>query len=259
MKKVLLIGLAIGLCANLFGAKISQTQCESKEDSFIFAGGECIQYSEVEGEVEGVLTIVVHGTWKEGTDTLGRYEPFAETLNMATDITTVAVALPGYSGSSTNNFEALSHNGTKHLAAQKEYIEFLGELVKSLKEKYNAKTINYIGHSAGAAMGATLSAYKPTLIDNIVLAGGSYDIDKKIKQKGLISTIDFIDNIKETKYLLIYGTKDKISPPSITIDFYKIAKKKGVDVQIVKVEGAEHLDLDMTDTSVDAITEMLEN
>ena len=256
INKSILVGLVLGMSLNLFGAKISEDECNAKSDGFIFAGGECIQYAEVEGDVEDYLNIVVHGTWDEGTNTLGRYAPFAETLNMNTGITTVAVALPGYSGSSTNNFQALAHNGTKNLAAKKEYIEFLGDLVQKLKEKYNAKVITYIGHSAGAAMGATLTGVRPSLINNIALAGGSY----KTNEKGLIKISNFLKDLdKKTKYILIYGTEDKISEPKLTLDFYKVAKENGLDVQLVKVEDAAHLDLDMTDPSVEAITEIFDN
>ncbi len=258
-RKSLLIGLILGLSLNLFAANISQNECNIKGEDFIFAGGECIQYVEVEGEKEGQLTIIVHGTWKAGANTLARYAPFAETMNMNTDITTIAVALPGYSNSSTNNFQALSHNGTKNLAAKKQYIEFLGELVQKLKEKYHAKIINYIGHSAGAMMGATLTGLHPTLINNIALAGGRYDIHKKTDAKDLISIIDYMPKLnKNTKYLLIYGTDDEISKPEITKDFYKIAKQQGLDVKIIEAEGETHLDLDMSDPSVEAITQMLD-
>jgi len=260
MRKSLLVSLLLGCMISLFGAKVSNTQCDTKGDGYIFVGEECIQFVEFEGEKEGALNIIVHGTWKEGTNILARYSPFAETINMNTDITTVAVALPGYSNSSTNNFPALSHKGIKHLSANKKYIEFLGELVLKLKNKYNAKTVTYIGHSAGAMMGATLSGLKPNLINNFALAGGIYNLDKIKNKNNLISIDSFINNLnKKTKYLLIYGTKDKISPAKNTINFYNIAQAKGLDVKLIKVEDAPHLDLDMSDTSVDAITDMLDN
>ncbi len=238
---------------------IDKDQCKLKGNNFIFAGGECIQFHEALGDRKGILTIVVHGTWKEGSNTLGRYAPFADELAMQTDITTIAIALPGYSNSSTNNFPALSHKGVKHLASNKNYIEFLGDLIIKLKNKYDAKIVNYIGHSAGAAMGATLSGYKPNLINFMVAAGGYYDIHKRSKNKDLISLIDFINNKDiKTKYLLVYGTEDKISKPDITIDFYKIAKHKGMDVTLIEVEDYGHLDLDMSETTVDAIVDSLE-
>jgi len=239
---------------------VSKNQCEVKGEEYIFAGGECIEFYISEGEIEDEINIIVHGTWDAGTNTLGRYAPFADNLSMATDITTIAVALPGYSNSSTNNFEALSHKGTKNLAANKQYIEFLTALIKKLKTKYEANKVNYIGHSAGALMGSTVTGYSPGLITTMTSAGAGYDIHSKVKDsKNLISLIDFIDKIdKETEFLLIYGTKDKISKPQITKDYYKALKNKGYKVKLVEVAGAPHIDLDMSDTSVEAIVEMLE-
>ncbi len=256
--KKLLISFIITLSSTSLYANITQEQCLEKGDEYLFTGGECIQFAEVEGDIEGSLNIIVHGTWPAGTNTLARYAPFAETISMNTDITTVAVALPGYSNSSTNNLQALAHKGAKNLSSDKVYIKFLNDMVISLKNKYKATKINYIGHSAGARIGATLVGYNPTLITTITTAGGSYNLKKDDKNNGSIALSSYIDNVKDTKFLLIYGTADKISKPEVTKNFYKIAKAKGIDVKIVEVEGAPHLDLDMTDESVDAITEMLE-
>ena len=259
MNKSIYILVGLILSINLMGATISKTNC-LKKDNFIFAGGECIEYRDFEGDNNDRLIIVVHGTWKEGTNILARYSPFAETLNLNTDITTVAIALPGYSNSSTNNFTALSHKGVKNLASQKEYIEFLAKVVKKLKQKYKAKSVIYVGHSAGAMMGASLSGLYPNLLDKLALAGGRYKLDKHQINNDLISIDSFINKLnKHTQYLLIYGTKDKISNPKYTKSFYKKAKKLGLNVKLVEVKDAVHLDLDMTDTSADAITNMLDN
>ena len=142
-KKSLLLSsfiMAFGLSLN--AATISKDECAKKGDNFIFAGNECIEYKKFKGEVEDSLNIIVHGTWKDGTDTLARYAPFAEDISMRTDVTTIAVALPGYSKSSTNNFTSLSHEGVENLAAKKEYVEFLDELVKALKDKLGAPSSN---------------------------------------------------------------------------------------------------------------------
>ena len=263
MKNILkIVGIISILTISLFGAKVSQSQCTQKGDGFLFAGGECIQYVEIEGDKEDTLNIVVHGAWKDGTDTLARYSPFAETLNMNTDITTVAVALPGYSKSSTNNFKGLlGGHAEPSLSGEKKYVEFMSQLIKKLKEKYNAKTVNYIGHSAGAILGATVTGYSPNLIQNIVCAGGGYDIHSYMKNsKNLISLIDVVDDVsKNTNFLIVYGTKDTTSPPKRNKDFYNALKSKGLNAKLVEVKDAGHLDLDMTDASVDAITEMLDN
>ncbi|PIF03969.1 MAG: alpha/beta hydrolase [Arcobacter sp.] len=242
------------------GNLINEKECKLKGEGYIYAGGECIQYYLSEGEKESEINIIVHGTWDEGTNTLGRYAPFADNISMETDITTIAVALPGYSHSSTNNFPALSNKSVKNLAANKKYIQFLSDLVTKLKTKYQAKKVNYIGHSAGAFMGSTLTGFTPGLINIMVSAGAGYDIHSKVKNsKNLISLIDYIDNIdKNIKFLLIYGTKDKISKPKVTKDYYNILKTKGYNVKLVEVVDAPHIDLDMTDTAVEAITEILE-
>ena len=258
MQKVLFTGLICILFGSMGIAEISQSMCAKQKGHFIFAGGECIEYAVIEGDRSNTLTIIVHGTWKEGTNTLARYTPFAETINMATDTTTIAIALPGYSHSSTNHLQALSHNSTEKPFATKAYILFLNHLVQALKKQYHATTVNYIGHSAGASMGATLTGYHPSLIQNIALAGGRYQARKSEKGKGLLFLTNYlkIPNTK-TNYLLIYGTKDTISKPEESKDFYKIAKKKGVQVKLVEVKDAAHIDLDMTDTSVEAIEKLL--
>lgn len=244
----------------LYGAKISQSECATKGEKYIFAGGECIEFFKANGDRKNSLNIIVHGTWKEGTNTLARYAPFAENIALQTDITTIAIALPGYAGSSTNNFQALSHDGVENLAANKAYIDFLGELVSALKNRYKATTVTYIGHSAGAMMGATLTGLKPNLIDNIVCAGGRYDIHEVSQNNALISVVDVLDNVsKDTHFILVYGTKDEVSEPKITKAFYEMALKKGLDVKLVEVPDAPHLDLDMSDESVDAIVELLDN
>ena len=244
---------------NAWALKVSSSECANKGEQFIFAAGECIEYVFFEGEKEESLNIIVHGTWDEGTNTLGRYAPYAETISLSTDISTIAVALPGYSNSSTNTFQALSHKSNNNLAANKEYLNFLATLIQELKSKYSVKNINYIGHSAGAMMGATLTGLKPSLINTLTSVGGRYNIHEVSNNKSLVSIIDVLDGVdKNIKFLLIYGTADKISEPKVTKEFYEIALKKGLNVKLVEVQDGVHLDLDMTDTAIEAIEELLD-
>lgn len=260
MKKFLFLLTVLSLSAGLLAAEVSKDQCVRKGDKYIYAGDECIQFYVADGDKESALTILVHGTWRAGTNTLGRYGPFADNLAMMTDITTVAVALPGYSGSSSNKLKALIHKDkNRPQAATRAYVEFLGELVLALKKRFNAKEVTLVGHSAGAMMSATLLGLRPGLINNIALAGGKYDIHKTHKDRTLISAVDVLGKIpKSTKILLIYGTEDTISKPETTIEFYKIAKEAGLNVRLVKAEGAAHIDLDMTDAATEAIVKMVE-
>lgn len=257
MKQIVLAISTLFLTANFALANVSKEQCEKKGDNFIFASGECIQYKAFKGEVPKAINIVVHGTWDAGTNTIGRYGPFAETLVMNTDITTIAVALPGYSDSSTNKLKSLSHGGGGVYTP--EYIDFIAALVQGLKVKYNAEVVNYMGHSAGAALGANMIAKHPGTVNTLTAAGGRYNLDKfkESERKNLYSIGDHMDQVGDTKILLVYGTADKISEPKVTTEFYEKAKNAGLDVSIVKAEDAPHIDLDMTDACVEAFTEMV--
>lgn len=254
------IFLLIALAFVLNATTITKEQCEQKDaEEYIFSGGECIQFFVAEGEAEGKINILVHGVWSEGTNTLGRYGPFADNLAMATDVTTIAIALPGYANSSENNLKLLGNKKVKSRAATKEYVEFMTTLLKDLKAKFEARTLTYVGHSAGGMIGSTVTARTPGIIDNLVSVGARYDIHAVNKAKGLLSMVDFLDNIsKDTNIVLVYGTADKISKPEVTTSFYEVLKNKGLKVKLVKVQDAPHLDLDMTDPTIEAITELVE-
>lgn len=247
----------IFLSLTLNAQNITKQMCEKKGEDYIFTSNECINLKKYNGETKGKLNIVVHGNWDEGTNILGRYAPFAENLSFETDITTVAIALPGYSNSSTNSLKSLASG--KNLAFSKAYVNFLSDLVSKLKVKYNANKVTYIGHSAGCTMGINLLGTKPFLIDSLLCAGGSYSLDKKDKSSDKISAMDIINNIsRQAKIAIVYGTEDKISPAKKNIEFYNFAKNEGLNIKLVEATGANHLDLDMTDASVEAIVELVE-
>ena len=251
--------LASILFANIAFANISKDDCKSKGDDYVFAKGECINFKAFEGEKEG-LTIIVHGTWDEGTDVIARYSPFAEDVSMSSEITTLAVALPGYSKSSSNKLKYIGSKTDKNLAATKEYVDFFVELVEALKEKYESKKTTIIAHSAGCMLSATAVGTKPNLVDNLICAGGVYDIHKKTSDKGLISAVDVINNIsKETKIAIVYGTQDDVSTPAMNKEFYELAKKKGLNVQLVEAKNAPHMELEMTKESKEVIEKLFED
>ena len=104
-----------------------------------------------------------------------------------------------------------------------------------------------------------MTGLNPHLVNNLVCAGGVYNIHEKEQGKDLISMTDVLHSVnKDMKMVLVYGTADDISKPQITIDFYNLAKEKGFNVKLVEAKDAPHLDLDMTDASVDAIVEVVE-
>jgi predicted esterase len=257
-KKILI--LICFLQISILGAEqmVSKETCENNEEGFVFAGGECINYAMFEGDDNEDLIVLVHGTWPEGTNILGRYEPFAETLNLNTDKTVIAIALPGYSKSSTNKLLAINNKAYDHQASNEDYITFLNHLMNALKSKYESKRITFVGHSAGARLGAVLAGKNPEVFTNIVLVGGRYERVEK-DPKNTILPSDVLKHMnKDSKFIMVYGSVDKVSKPEITISFYEKMKKSGLNVTLVNAQGAPHLDLDMTDSSVEAISELFE-
>lgn len=256
-KKVLFLLLVVTASFS-FAKNVSKQDCEQKGEGFIYAGNECINYAMFEGDDNDKLIVIVHGTWDEGSNVLGRYAPFAENLNMSSDISTIAVALPGYSDSSLNKLKSIGSKEYNHQAATKEYVQFLEKLVIALKDKYESKEITIVGHSAGAMMSGSLAGLNPEILKNVVLVAGRYERPDYANEKHLLANDVLTKMNKESKFIMIYGTKDEISKPSVTKDFYKKMKAQGLDVQLVEVKDAGHIDLDMTDKSIEAISSLFE-
>jgi len=244
---------------SLNAIEITKEECNNKEDNYIYSGGECINFITYEGEDNEDIIVLVHGTWKEGTNILGRYNTFAENINMNTDKTVIAIALPGYSGSSMNNLLSIDNKLYKHQATNIEYVDFLKSLMISLKEKYEAKNITFLGHSAGAKLGAVLAGKEPNLFKNVILVGGRYIRNEKDKKEVLMpSDLLLNNNENKTNFIFVYGTIDKISPPKNTIDFVKKLSSYNKKTQIFKSVNSPHLDLEMTETTMETINSLFE-
>ena len=252
MKKLITFLL---ISISIINAKsINADACKNLKGKHIFSGGECIEYAVFEGEESDKLVVLIHGAWKEGADTLAVYKPYAEAINLESDITTVAVALPGYSGSSTNTLTALTHEkgGALKLATSKKYLDFLSSLLSDLKNKFKAKELIVSAHSASAAASAALLGYKPNLINKAQLAGGFY----KLKYKDSITANKVINQIsKDTKINIIYGTKDSISKAINSKEFYKLAKSKGLKVKLIELN-QNHTNLDRSEKAQKELIEL---
>ena len=74
-KKVLVLVLICSFYSFVSAKEITENMCNEKEEGFIYAGNECINYAMFEGDDNDKLIIIVHGTWDEGSNVLGRYAP----------------------------------------------------------------------------------------------------------------------------------------------------------------------------------------
>ncbi|OPX26575.1 MAG: hypothetical protein DRG11_03200 [Epsilonproteobacteria bacterium] len=234
MKNILIVLVFI---SPIFSSNI-ESKCE-KKPNHIYIAPECIELSTAIGEQKDSLIVLLHGMWKEGANVLGIYSSFAQDLSMQTDKTVVAVAQPGYSGSTTNKFKAIISD--KKQTKNKDYLEFISNILKNLKQKHKAKTLVVVAHSAGASMIATIMTKEKQLIQVAVLAGGKYD---KIDTKKLD---------KKAKYIVVYGEKDKISPPKRSINFHKNLQKQKLNTTILPIKDVGHSFLDTDDKVVDVV------
>ncbi|OPX26851.1 MAG: hypothetical protein B1H07_03315 [Campylobacteraceae bacterium 4484_166] len=216
-----------------------KTDCE-KKSNFLYIKPECIQTYTAIGEQKNSLIVLLHGMWKPGANVIGIYGSFAEDLSMQTDKTVVAIAQPGYSGSSTYKFEAIMKN--KKQTKSKKYLQLLSNIFKQLKLKHKAKNLIVVAHSAGASMTTSIMTKEKNLIQTAVLAGGKY------------KHIDINKLEKKAKYILVYGDKDKISPPAFSVDFHKKLKNKNFDTVLMVIKDSGHAFLDMDDKVVDILT-----
>jgi len=240
-----------------YANKGKPSACDTSKHQFIFSKTECINYVYEEADDEDNLIIFIHGSWKEGSDTLKKYTPFMEDLVLNTDVSTIIIALPGYSKSSSNVFEAISKKGFSSLIYTKEYLDLIKDVILRLKKKYKKKTLTLVAHSAGASLATTLYGYDNTLIQNMIAIAGSYNTDPA--NKDLYSANKTYKNInKKSKLVLIYADNDKISPPNKSTDFYALVKKEKVLVKLIEVKNAAHLNLELRDEVMDEILEVFE-
>ena len=73
MKNILkVISVILLLSVGLLAINVSQKECKQKGSNFLFVSGECIQFYEAKGDNSNTITILVHGTWPEGTNILAR-------------------------------------------------------------------------------------------------------------------------------------------------------------------------------------------
>jgi predicted esterase len=228
------------IVSSIFARDITNN-CEIKPN-FIYVAPECIQIHTAIGEQKGSLIVLLHGMWKDGANVLGIYSSFGEDVSMQTDKTVVAVAQPGYSGSSTHKFKAIISN--KKQTKNKKYLKFISNILKKLKSKHKTKTLVVVAHSAGASMIASIMTVNKGLIQVALLAGGKYD------------NIDTKKLDKKAKYIVIYGDKDKISPPRRSINFHKRLQKQKLDTTILAIKDTGHAFLDTNDKVVEELIKL---
>lgn len=279
MKKLVLRIIIIVITVGFTGCTIGQPspkemanykkECNKLQQTgnFVFGRGECLNYYVVNGTKKDEINILIHGSWERGSDPLeDKYNYLADEFATKTSITSIALAMPGYSESTNNRYQDMSWRENKTvIPAEEEFIKIVSQAIQNLKNKYNAKKVNIYGHSSGAMIGGILSGYTPGLIDKYILLGGAYDIyhtyrfnNWGTKNSGLISSVDFVSEVdKNAKYLVIAGENDKKADPSFAENYVKLLKEEGIKAKVLVIKGVGHSGLEVNDEVLEASFEFL--
>jgi predicted esterase len=246
----------------------NQIKKEKSQYNFVFAEGECLNYSISKGMNNDKINILIHGSWPKGMDPLSiLFDEIAENLTKNTEITSIAIATPGYSESTSNRYSELSWGNNRIIPAEEEFIKIIAKAIEELKIKYKAKEVNLYGKSSGAMIGGIISGYKPGLIDRYILIGGSYDPYYTYKYNGWgtlgyghLTSVQYIPNVdKNAKFLLIAGEKDDKAPPIFAKQYKEQLNKAGINAEVVIIKDAKHSQLERNSEVLDVSYKFLTN
>ena len=244
-------------------------QNDNEDSHFIFAQGECLEYYEAKGSKKDEITVLIHGSWPRGSDPLERrYAQIADDMSRETSITTLALAMPGYSYSTSNRYKDMSWRENKTvIPAEEEFVKIVASFIQKLKTKYHAKKVNIFGKSSGAMLGGIISGYQPGLIDKYILMGGAYDVyftyrhnNWGTKNPGLLSSVDFVSDVKkDAQFLIIAGENDRKAPPLFATQYKKRLNNEEINAEVLVIQGAKHSSLETNYEVLESTYKFLNN
>lgn len=227
-----------------------QDMKKNNKDSFIFAKGECLNYIVSWGDAQkSEINILLHGSWRENSSPVAqRFTEIADDFRDNTNITSIALAMPGYDESTSNRYSNMNWKNTNVIPANESFVKIISQAIKNLKIKYNATKVNIYGKSSGAMLGGIISGYSPGLLDKVILLGGAYNIYFTYEYNGwgrmspgFISAVNYIDLVdKKTSFLVIAGGKDKKANPIFAKRYVKKLNKAGIKAKVVVFKDLEH-------------------
>lgn len=229
--------------------------------AYIFANGECLKYKSFNGKKSDEINILIHGSWQRGQDPIGyRYSDLAESMAHSTSITSIALATPGYSGSTSNFYKDMSWKKGRVIPAEESFTKIMVSAIENLKKKYNAKKVNLFGKSSGAMIGGIISGYKPGLVDKYVLIGGAYNIYNTYRHNGwgkinpgLISSTNFVSKVKkDARFLIVAGENDDKASPLFAKNYVTYLNDEGIKADVLVIKGAGHSSLETNAEVLDA-------
>ncbi|HVX50569.1 MAG TPA: alpha/beta fold hydrolase [Chitinophagaceae bacterium] len=199
------------------------------------------------------LVVVLHG---DAPFNNPGYQYILASLIARQNTNTIAVAIlrPGYTDS-----EGVRSPGIRGLTTGDNYtpqvVDGIAAAINNLKELYHPGKTIIAGHSGGSAITADIIGRHPGVADAAVLVSCPCNVpewrahmkmlqhnapiwDKPVKSLSPNTLVDSID--MRTKIVVVTGENDDVAPTALSVNYYKQLKQRGLDAQLVTVNGAGH-------------------
>jgi pimeloyl-ACP methyl ester carboxylesterase len=189
------------------------------------------------------LIVVVHGDVSSGGP--ADYH-FAFTRSLAKPgVVAVALVRPGYSDAAGRTSQGTHYDRRDSYTPAN--ITAVGSAVRALKTHYKARTVIYVGHSGGAAIGGVLIGKDPGLINGAVLVSCPCDITRwrEERKRGAWTRSEspsaYAAKVPTTtRVVAITGSTDDNTGPGLARGYVESLTKRGVKARFQNVPGAGH-------------------
>jgi len=250
LKTAILLGAAWVAWVTANAANVHAAPCDHPDNvQFVTGGNECLLIRTARGSAAttgGPLFILLHGDFSHEATLSEYYFGRAKQLaDLVPSATAIAMARPGYQGPTGLGSTGESYGHRDNETAQN--IDDIAGAIQTLKGIYRPSRLVLIGHSGGAQVAAVILARHPHLADGAVLVSGPFDLaawHAGHNQTGSFrseSPIRYVDRIPlDTRIVVIEGTNDTNTFPSLAEQYTAALKARGVPVQLIEVPGADH-------------------
>jgi dienelactone hydrolase len=198
------------------------------------------------------LVVVIHGDApRNRPEYHNRFAAVVAAKN--SDVVAVGLLRPGYTDGAGN-----TSDGVRGLTTGDNYnarnTDSIAAAIGELKRLRRARKVVVVGHSGGAALTANILGRHPEAMDAGVLVSCPCDVEKwrahmyKVQRwPGWLEKIETVSPIEVLPAVpshipvrMLVGTRDDVTPPSLSLDYEAAAKRSGKDVKLTQLEEVDH-------------------
>ena len=270
MKKIyinlifLSISILFSACASQ-NQQIINTHCKPA-DNITYASGnnQCLKII-TQNSIKSpkALVVFIHGDVSKGGATDYFNKRVYQIEPKFNDIVAITLIRPGYYDSN-NNYSSGGGDRPRRDSYTKENITTIAQAIQNLKNYYKPNKLILVGHSGGANIVANIIGLYPSLAYGAVIGACPCDVAKWRAMKGKsnwsnsLSPIDYINNIKNTKVILIAGKDDTNVRLKIMIEYHNKLKEYHIDSKLLILDDVSHSGVSRSIEFYDAILELVD-